>query len=98
MIEKYDVAKENNYVPLGLINKNTKVKVDIKMGQEITYDMLEMDESSYVYELRKLQDQLYQNVFEKAKTSATAQAHLWSQCLPEAEEAWECLPEKEGGG
>lgn len=59
MIEKYDVAKENNYVPLGLINKNTKVKVDIKMGQEITYDMLEMDESSYVYELRKLQDQLY---------------------------------------
>ena len=59
MIEEYDTAKRMNAVPIGLINKNTVAKKDIKKGEVITYDMLAMDENSYIYELRKLQDAVY---------------------------------------
>ena len=59
MVEEYDTAKRMNAVPIGLINKNTVAKKDIKKGEVITYDMLAMDENSYIYELRKLQDAVY---------------------------------------
>lgn len=59
LIEKYETAKAGNMVPIGLVNKNIKTKVDIPMGTVITYDMLEMDETSYIYELRKRQDEMY---------------------------------------
>lgn len=59
LIEDYDTARKMNAVPIGLVNKNIKLKQDVKMGEVLTYDMLEMDEDSYVYQLRKLQDELY---------------------------------------
>lgn len=59
MIEDYDTAKAMNAVPIGLVNKNITVKKDVKMGEVLTYDMLNMDENSYVYQLRKLQDAIY---------------------------------------
>lgn len=59
MIEDYETAKAMNAVPIGLVNKNIRLKQDVKTGEVLTYDMLEMDENSYVYKLRKLQDELY---------------------------------------
>src|SRR5699024_11338755 len=37
-IEKYEKAKEENLLPIGLINKNTIVNRDIKKGEFITKD------------------------------------------------------------
>ncbi len=51
-------AQAKNAVPLGLINKNTVLKVDVQPGDLITYDMVELDESSYLLQLRREQDRL----------------------------------------
>ncbi|NLJ98297.1 MAG: NAD(P)-dependent oxidoreductase [Tissierellia bacterium] len=55
-IEEYKVAKKENLVPIGLIDENTKLIKDVKKGELITYDMLEMDTETTIYRLRKLQD------------------------------------------
>ena len=55
-IEEYKVAKEQNLVPIGLIDKDTKVIRDINRGQPITYDVVEINEESKIYKLRTLQD------------------------------------------
>ncbi len=56
-IEEHEVAKKENLVPIGLIDENTKVLKDIKKGEFITYDMIELDTSTSIYKLRKLQDE-----------------------------------------
>jgi predicted homoserine dehydrogenase-like protein len=58
-IDTYETAKKENLVPIGLINKNTIVKRDIKKGEFITYDMVEMDTSTAIYKLRMMQDKMY---------------------------------------
>lgn len=55
-IEEYKVAKNQNLVPIGLIDEDTKVLRDIKKGELITYDMIELDCNSLIYKLRKLQE------------------------------------------
>lgn len=55
-IEQYKIAKEENLVPIGLINKKAKVLKDIAKGEYITYDMLELDKSTEIYKMRSLQD------------------------------------------
>lgn len=60
-IDVYEIAKEENLVPIGLIDKNTIVKRDIKKGEYITYDMVELDTSTDIYKLRKRQEQLTEN-------------------------------------
>ena len=55
-IEQYSIAKEEDLVPIGLINKKTKVIRDILKGDYITHDMLELDKSSEIYKMRNLQD------------------------------------------
>ena len=57
-IETYEVAKENNYVPIGLINKNAVMKADVRKGEPITYDMVQLDKSTLIYKLRKLQEDI----------------------------------------
>lgn len=52
-------AKEKNIVPMGLINKNCVMKKDVKKGEYITYDDVQLDENSLMLELRKLQDALF---------------------------------------
>lgn len=59
MIEKYEIAKAQNAVPIGLIDKNTRVLKDIKKGEMITYDMVEIDESTLLYQLRKMQEESF---------------------------------------
>jgi predicted homoserine dehydrogenase-like protein len=56
-IEEYNIAKEQNLVPIGLINKKAKVIKDIAKGEYITHDMLELDKSTEIYKMRLLQDE-----------------------------------------
>ncbi|MBF4777514.1 NAD(P)-dependent oxidoreductase, partial [Clostridioides difficile] len=58
-IEKYDVAKAMNAVPIGLISKKTKVVKDIKKGEVITYDMVEIEKDTTLYHLRQLQEKIF---------------------------------------
>ena len=57
-IEEHKIAKKENLVPVGLIDRNTKVVKDIKKGQFITYDMVELDTSTSIYKLRQAQDKI----------------------------------------
>lgn len=55
-IYTYEEAKDKNLVPIGLINNKAVAKVDIKKGQLISYDMVELDESTEIYKLRQIQE------------------------------------------
>lgn len=56
-IDTYQKAREENLVPIGLIDSNTIVKRDIKKGEFISYDMVELDKTTEVYKLRKIQEE-----------------------------------------
>lgn len=58
-IDTYETAKEENLLPIGLINENTIVKRDIKKGELITYDMVELDKDTMIYKLRQIQDEIF---------------------------------------
>ncbi|MBP2633421.1 MAG: Homoserine dehydrogenase [Firmicutes bacterium] len=47
------------YVPYGLVNKNAKMLKDLKKGQLITKDMIQLDTSTLIYKLRQEQDKMY---------------------------------------
>ncbi len=57
--EKAEVARQLGAVPLGLINKKTKLLKDVKKGELITYDMIDLDQNSLIVQLRKLQDRFF---------------------------------------
>lgn len=58
-VEVADVAKKINAVPIGLINKKAVLTKDVKKGEVISYDMVDLDKSSLVYQLRQLQDRFF---------------------------------------
>lgn len=57
-VDSYEVAKKENLVPIGLINNNAIVKKDIKKGQYISYDMIDIDKTTEIYKLRMEQEKL----------------------------------------
>lgn len=57
-IHSFKDAKALNALPLGLVNKKTRMKVDVKKGDLITYDMVDLAEDSYILKLRREQDAL----------------------------------------
>ncbi|NLY47061.1 MAG: NAD(P)-dependent oxidoreductase [Tissierella sp.] len=57
-IEVYEKSKEERLLPIGLVNGNTIVRQDIKKGEFITYDMVDLDTSTMVYKLRQMQEEL----------------------------------------
>lgn len=57
-IDTYEKAKKENAVPLGLINKNAILTKDVKKGQLLTYDMVNIDKATLIYKLRSLQEEL----------------------------------------
>lgn len=57
-LETFEKAKEENLLPIGLINNNTRVIKDIKMGETIRYDDIVLD-NSYICKLRSEQDELF---------------------------------------
>lgn len=58
-IDTYETAKEENLLAIGLINENTIAKRDIKKGELITYDMVELDKDTMIYKLRQMQDEIF---------------------------------------
>ena len=55
LIEKADIAREENLLPLGLAD-DTTLKRDVSQGEAISYDMVALNEDSFVLKLRRLQD------------------------------------------
>ncbi len=56
MIERADVARRDNLLPLGLAPGSRLVK-DVPMGAPVTYDDVQIDDSLTIVHLRRLQDQ-----------------------------------------
>ncbi len=55
LIEKAEIARAENLLPLGLAS-GVKLKHDVTKGTAIRYDMVTLDEDSFVLKLRRLQD------------------------------------------
>ena len=52
---------EKGYVVYALVNKNARMKCDIKKGTLLTLDMVDLDTSTQLYQVRKEQDKMYNN-------------------------------------
>ncbi|GLI18194.1 hypothetical protein TSYNTROPHJE_00070 [Tepidanaerobacter syntrophicus] len=59
VIDTFENAKKDNALPIGLVSPKVKVKTDIKKGETLTYDAVELDENSLILQLRKLQDMTF---------------------------------------
>ncbi|MGT2923728.1 NAD(P)H-dependent oxidoreductase [Streptococcus caviae] len=59
VVETHEDMKKNNNVPIGLVGGNSVAKRDIKDGTFLTYDDIELDDTTTVYKLRKLQDETF---------------------------------------
>jgi predicted homoserine dehydrogenase-like protein len=55
LIEKAGIAHAENLLPLGL-SSGARLKQDVAQGTAITYNIVELDEDSFVLKLRRLQD------------------------------------------
>ena len=52
---------KNGYVVYALVNKNARMKCDVKKGTLLTLDMVDLDTSTQLYQVRKEQDKMYGN-------------------------------------
>jgi predicted homoserine dehydrogenase-like protein len=59
VLETHVDMKVNGHIPIGLISGKVVVKKNIKLGQFLTLDDVELDPSTTVWQLRALQDQLF---------------------------------------
>ncbi|MBO0958661.1 NAD(P)-dependent oxidoreductase [Neobacillus sp. MM2021_6] len=59
VLETHVDMKVNGHIPIGLISGKVVVKKDIKLGQFLTLDDVELDTATTVWKLRSLQDQLF---------------------------------------
>ncbi|MEA4908902.1 MAG: SAF domain-containing protein [Anaerolineaceae bacterium] len=57
MIERAEVAEQEGLVPLGVVVGATLTR-DVPQGQALQYSDLELDESQWIFHLRKLQEKL----------------------------------------
>ena len=55
LCEKAGIARAENLLPLGL-STGAKLRQAVAQGKTITYDMVDLDEDSFVLKLRRLQD------------------------------------------
>lgn len=57
LLETHEACIEGKHIPIGLIAGNTIAKEDIPADSYLTYDNTEVDTTTTVYKLRKLQDE-----------------------------------------
>ncbi|AWW26771.1 MULTISPECIES: NAD(P)H-dependent oxidoreductase [unclassified Acetobacterium] len=57
--EKASVANEKGALPMGIVNKKTKMINAVKKGEIVTYADVALDNDSLMVQLRKIQDTLY---------------------------------------
>lgn len=60
VLETHADMEKNGNVPIGLVGGSSVAKRDIKDGAFLTIDDIELDESTTVYKLRKLQDETFE--------------------------------------
>lgn len=56
---KHEEAKEKGYVPYGLVNNKAVMKRDVKKGDLITYEDIDLDTTTLIYKLRQEQDEIF---------------------------------------
>ncbi|MHA5220025.1 NAD(P)H-dependent oxidoreductase [Dysosmobacter sp. Phy] len=56
---KHEDAVKSRALPLGLVSPKAKLLQDVKCGDLITYDMVELEEGAFINRLRALQDLLF---------------------------------------
>lgn len=66
VLETHDEMKRNGHIPIGLISGKIVAKRNIKSGQFLNEDDVELDPSTTVWKLRSLQDQLFPTVKRKS--------------------------------
>jgi predicted homoserine dehydrogenase-like protein len=59
VLETHVDMKTNGHIPIGLISGKVVAKKDIKVGQFLTLEDVELDTNTTVWKLRALQDQLF---------------------------------------
>ncbi|OCA87786.1 NAD(P)-dependent oxidoreductase [Bacillus sp. FJAT-27225] len=59
VLETHVDMKKNGHIPIGLISGTVVAKRDIKFGQFLTLEDVELDTTTTVWKLRALQDQLF---------------------------------------
>ncbi|WP_339226638.1 SAF domain-containing protein [Oceanobacillus sp. FSL K6-2867] len=59
VLETHQDMEVNGHIPIGLISGKVVVKKDIKEGQFLTHDDVELDPSTTVWKLRALQDHMF---------------------------------------
>lgn len=59
VIETHQEMKTNKNIPIGLISGNVVAKRDIPKGKFLTEDDISLDETTTVWKLRKLQDEIF---------------------------------------
>ncbi|WP_010531688.1 NAD(P)H-dependent oxidoreductase [Lentibacillus jeotgali] len=59
VLETHEDMKSNGHIPIGLISGKVVAKQDIKEGQFVTHDDVDLDPSTTVWKLRSLQDQMF---------------------------------------
>ncbi|WP_327291182.1 SAF domain-containing protein [Salimicrobium flavidum] len=57
-VDEYESAKNEKALPIGLVGANVKLKNDIKKDHVLTYDDVELEGESFLWELRKKQDNM----------------------------------------
>lgn len=57
----YTESKTKGYVPMGLITTQAVVTKPIKQGEILTYDNVQVDDTTLIYQLRQAQDNLWQS-------------------------------------
>ena len=59
IIDTAQNARRDKALPIGLINDKTILKTDVKKGQTITFDMVDLDENSVILQLWRMQNSFF---------------------------------------
>lgn len=59
IIDTAENARKQKALPIGLINDKTSLNTDVRKGETITYDMVELDNDSIIVQLRRIQDKFF---------------------------------------
>ncbi|MBT2258413.1 NAD(P)H-dependent oxidoreductase [Priestia megaterium] len=71
VLETHQDMKQNDHIPIGLISGKVVAKKDIRQGQFLTTDDIELDPTTTVWKLRSLQDHLFPTKTSKSEVLTT---------------------------
>lgn len=58
-VAEYQESKAKGYVPFGLVNGNAVMLRDVSKGELLTFDDVQIDETTLIYKLRQEQEKLF---------------------------------------